>query len=76
MVNKTPGSATWDLAWRSHQLWTTLAQSLEEQGLDPTVELGWKKSGIITLSFYKFMFELQFERDSCQCSLSNLKFLI
>ncbi|ESW12702.1 hypothetical protein PHAVU_008G135100 [Phaseolus vulgaris] len=49
MVNKTPGSATWDLAWRSHQLWTTLAQSLEEQGLDPTVELGWKKSGSLLI---------------------------
>nr|KYP34542.1 hypothetical protein KK1_044500 [Cajanus cajan] len=47
MINKTPGSATWDLAWRSHQLWKTLAQSLEEHGLDPEVELGWKQSGKI-----------------------------
>ncbi|XP_020207004.1 uncharacterized protein LOC109792033 [Cajanus cajan] len=49
MINKTPGSATWDLAWRSHQLWKTLAQSLEEHGLDPEVELGWKQSGSLLI---------------------------
>ncbi|XP_027336105.1 uncharacterized protein LOC113850008 [Abrus precatorius] len=49
MANKTPGSATWDLSWRSHQLWKMLAQSLEEQGLNPMVELGWKKSGSLLI---------------------------
>jgi len=46
MVYKTPGSVIWDLSQRSHQLWKMLAQSLEEEGFDPTVELGWKKCGI------------------------------
>ncbi|KAH1162503.1 hypothetical protein GYH30_001126, partial [Glycine max] len=49
MVNKTPGSATWDLASRSHQLWKTLVQSIEEQGLDPMVELNWKQSGSLLI---------------------------
>ncbi|KAH1265870.1 hypothetical protein GmHk_01G001490 [Glycine max] len=49
MVNKTPGSATWDLASRSHQLWKTLVQSIEEQGLDPMVELDWKQSGSLLI---------------------------
>jgi len=46
MIYKTPGSVIWDLSQRSHQLWKMLAQSLEEEGLDPMVELGWKKCGI------------------------------
>lgn len=45
MTHKTPGSATWDLSMRSHQLWMMMAESLQEQGLDPIVELGWKKTG-------------------------------
>ncbi|KAK2413976.1 FAD-dependent oxidoreductase family protein [Trifolium repens] len=45
MTHKTPGSPTWDLSMRSHQLWTMLADNLQEQGLDPMVELGWKKTG-------------------------------
>ncbi|XP_061339768.1 uncharacterized protein LOC133286379 isoform X2 [Gastrolobium bilobum] len=45
MAHKTPGSGTWDLTWRSHQLWKMLAESLKEQGLNPLVELGWKKTG-------------------------------
>ncbi|KAK7256199.1 hypothetical protein RIF29_29637 [Crotalaria pallida] len=45
MAHKTPGTATWDLTWRSHQLWKLLANSLQEQGLNPLVELGWKKTG-------------------------------
>ncbi|KAJ1375297.1 hypothetical protein SESBI_51168, partial [Sesbania bispinosa] len=45
MAHKTPGSAIWDLTWRSHKLWMMLAESLQEQGLNPTVELGWKKTG-------------------------------
>jgi hypothetical protein len=54
---------------RSHQLWTTLADNLQEQGLDPMVELGWKKTGIVivTLSFYNFsLYVLQFWVDSNQ----------
>jgi hypothetical protein len=56
MTHKTPGSPTWDLSMRSHQLWTMLADNLQEQGLDPMVELGWKKTGIVAaaLSFYNF----------------------
>ncbi|GAU29620.1 hypothetical protein TSUD_164700 [Trifolium subterraneum] len=45
MTHKTPGSPTWDLSMRSHQLWTTMADNLQAQGLDPMVELGWKKTG-------------------------------
>ncbi|XP_019461232.1 PREDICTED: uncharacterized protein LOC109360651 [Lupinus angustifolius] len=45
MSHKTPGSATWDLTWRSHRLWKMFAESLREQGLNPLVELGWKKTG-------------------------------
>lgn len=45
MTHKTPGSATWDLSMRSHQLWMMMAESLQEQGLDPIMELGWKKTG-------------------------------
>ncbi|KAK7293223.1 hypothetical protein RJT34_16086 [Clitoria ternatea] len=49
MTHKTPGSATWDLTCRSQQLWKMLAQSLEEQGLNPTAELGWQKSGSLLI---------------------------
>ncbi|KAL9285000.1 hypothetical protein ACSQ67_024644 [Phaseolus vulgaris] len=49
MIYKTPGSVIWDLSQRSHQLWKMLAQSLEEEGLDPMVELGWKKCGSILI---------------------------
>ncbi|PNX91704.1 D-amino acid dehydrogenase small subunit-like protein [Trifolium pratense] len=47
-------SSIWDLSMRSHQLWTTMADNLQEQGLDPMMELGWKKTGIVavSLSFY------------------------
>lgn len=45
MTHKTPGTATWDLSMRSHQLWMMMAESLKEQGFDPMVELGWKKTG-------------------------------
>lgn len=45
MVHKTPGSDTWDLTIRSHKLWTMLADSLRDQGLDPQEVLGWKKTG-------------------------------
>ncbi|KAL5057691.1 hypothetical protein RYX36_029295 [Vicia faba] len=45
MTHKTPGTAIWDLSMRSHQLWTMMAESLQQQGLDPMVELGWKKTG-------------------------------
>lgn len=54
MTHKTPGTATWDLSMRSHQLWMMMAESLKEQGFDPMVELGWKKTGMIALSFYNF----------------------
>lgn len=52
MVHKTPRSDTWDLIKRSHELWNMFAESLHEQGLNPLEELGWKKTGTITLSSY------------------------
>ncbi|KAJ0253935.1 FAD-dependent oxidoreductase family protein [Hirschfeldia incana] len=45
MTHKKPGSDIWDLAMRSHQLWHELADSLNDQGLDPQELLGWKKTG-------------------------------
>ncbi|XP_056863348.1 uncharacterized protein LOC108849782 isoform X2 [Raphanus sativus] len=45
MTHKKPGSDVWDLAMRSHQLWHELADSLNDQGLDPQEMLGWKKTG-------------------------------
>ncbi|XP_027335179.1 uncharacterized protein LOC113849459 [Abrus precatorius] len=45
MTHRTPGSGSWDLTWRSIQLWKKLAERLEEQGLNPAVELGWKRTG-------------------------------
>ncbi|KAI4354158.1 hypothetical protein L6164_003051 [Bauhinia variegata] len=45
MAHKTPGSDIWDLAMRSRKLWEMLAESIREKGLDPLVELGWKKTG-------------------------------
>ncbi|CAK8541391.1 unnamed protein product [Lathyrus sativus] len=45
MTHKTPGTAAWDLSMRSHQLWMMMAENLQQQGLDPMVELGWKKTG-------------------------------
>ncbi|KAL3850471.1 hypothetical protein ACJIZ3_012353 [Penstemon smallii] len=44
-VHKTPGSEKWDLAMRSHQLWEGLAETIQNQGLDPLQALGWKKTG-------------------------------
>ncbi|KAK0589612.1 hypothetical protein LWI29_016310 [Acer saccharum] len=45
MVHKTPGSDTWDLTMRSHKLWEMLAESIDDQGLNPLEVLGWKKTG-------------------------------
>ena len=56
MAHKTPGSAIWDLTWRSHRLWKMLAESVQEQGMNPMVELGWKKTGVTAMSLYKFLF--------------------
>ncbi|KAK6163982.1 hypothetical protein DH2020_000846 [Rehmannia glutinosa] len=44
-VHKTPGSEKWELAMRSHQLWEALAKSIQNQGMDPLLALGWKKTG-------------------------------
>ncbi|CAN8265687.1 unnamed protein product [Cochlearia groenlandica] len=49
MTHKKPGSDIWDLAMRSHQLWHELAQSLDDQGLDPEEMLGWKKTGSLLI---------------------------
>ncbi|XP_022727703.1 uncharacterized protein LOC111283423 isoform X3 [Durio zibethinus] len=45
MVNKNPGSETWELTKRSHQLWKMLAETIRDQGMDPFQVLGWKKTG-------------------------------
>lgn len=45
MAHKSPGSDIWELALRSHRLWEGLAESLRDQGLNPSEELGWKKTG-------------------------------
>ncbi|KAK4419728.1 hypothetical protein Salat_2385700 [Sesamum alatum] len=44
-VHKTPESEKWELAMRSHQLWEALAESIQNQGMDPLLALGWKKTG-------------------------------
>ncbi|KAL0389230.1 UNVERIFIED_CONTAM: hypothetical protein Scaly_0280100 [Sesamum calycinum] len=44
-VHKTPDSEKWELAMRSHQLWEGLAESIQKQGMDPLLALGWKKTG-------------------------------
>ncbi|KAM7264570.1 hypothetical protein ACFE04_002253 [Oxalis oulophora] len=49
MAHKTPGTDTWDLTMRSRQLWQMLADSLHQQGLDPSQVLGWKKTGSILI---------------------------
>lgn len=46
MVHKTPGSDIWELSIRSHKLWELLAESIQEQGMNPLEVLGWKKTGI------------------------------
>lgn len=73
MIYKTPGSVIWDLSQRSHQLWKMLAQSLEEEGLDPMVELGWKKCGIYLHLSINFFLSLQFGRETCKFISQNLK---
>ncbi|CAI9107282.1 OLC1v1006601C1 [Oldenlandia corymbosa var. corymbosa] len=44
-INKEPGHEKWELASRSHELWVNLADSLQQQGMDPLQILGWKKTG-------------------------------
>ncbi|XP_022143543.1 uncharacterized protein LOC111013420 isoform X2 [Momordica charantia] len=49
MVHKSPGSDIWELALRSHRLWEGLAETLRDQGLNPSEELGWKKTGSLLI---------------------------
>lgn len=44
-INKTPGNDKWELVTRSHKMWEHLAESMRQQGLDPSEILGWKKTG-------------------------------
>ncbi|KAF5746270.1 hypothetical protein HS088_TW06G00440 [Tripterygium wilfordii] len=44
-IHKTPGSDTWELNMRSHELWEKFAESIQDQGLNPLEVLGWKKTG-------------------------------
>ena len=56
MINKTPGTALWDLAMRSHQLWQMFVDTLQDQGIDPLQTVGWKKTGHLSISFiYDFL---------------------
>ncbi|KAL1207503.1 hypothetical protein V5N11_007095 [Cardamine amara subsp. amara] len=49
MTHKKPGSDVWDLTMRSHQLWHNLAESLNNEGLDPEELLGWRKTGSLLI---------------------------
>lgn len=49
MVHKAPGSEKWELAMRSRKLWEILAQSIEDQGMNPLEVLGWKKTGSLLI---------------------------
>ncbi|KAH9616715.1 hypothetical protein KSS87_010762 [Heliosperma pusillum] len=49
MAHKTPGTAVWDLALRSQELWQLLAHTLLDQGIDPLEALGWKKTGSLLI---------------------------
>ncbi|GFP91172.1 calmodulin-like protein 3 [Phtheirospermum japonicum] len=44
-VHKSPGTEKWELAMRSHNLWEGMAESVQNQGMDPLQTLGWKKTG-------------------------------
>ncbi|KAL6564952.1 hypothetical protein OROMI_016402 [Orobanche minor] len=44
-VHKTPGTEKWELAMRSHHLWEALAETVQNQGMDPLLTLGWRKTG-------------------------------
>lgn len=45
--HKIPGSATWELKKRSHQLWELLAESIRNKDGNPLEELGWKNTGSV-----------------------------
>ncbi|XP_031474793.1 uncharacterized protein LOC116246993 [Nymphaea colorata] len=49
MTHKTPGSETWDLCNRSKKLWEDLVDELRFHGVDPSQELGWKKTGSLLI---------------------------
>ncbi|KAL5998096.1 hypothetical protein ACLOJK_009031 [Asimina triloba] len=45
-----PGSDIWELGLRSKNLWELLAKNIENQGMDPLQELGWKKTDSVVSS--------------------------
>ncbi|XP_006345712.1 glycine oxidase [Solanum tuberosum] len=49
-AHKSPGTEKWELMMRSHQLWESLAKSIQLQGMDPLEVLGWKKTGSLLVS--------------------------
>ncbi|KAL4038545.1 hypothetical protein IC575_002167 [Cucumis melo] len=49
MAHKSPGSDIWELALRSQRLWEGLAETLRDQGLNTSEELGWKKTGSLLI---------------------------
>ncbi|KAK9281948.1 hypothetical protein L1049_004857 [Liquidambar formosana] len=49
MVHKTPESEKWELAMRSRKLWEMLAESIQDQGMNPLEVLGWKKTGSLLI---------------------------
>ncbi|KAG9138553.1 hypothetical protein Leryth_012898 [Lithospermum erythrorhizon] len=44
-IHKDPESEKWALALRSQRLWEMLVESVMQQGKDPLIALGWKKTG-------------------------------
>lgn len=49
-AHKSPGTDKWELMMRSHQLWESLAKSIQLQSMDPLEVLGWKKTGSLLVS--------------------------
>lgn len=49
MTHKKPGTGVFDLALRSQKLWQSLADNLQDQGIDPSEALGWMKTGSLLI---------------------------
>lgn len=55
MVHKTPGTGVWNLALRSQKMWQSLADSIQNDGSDPSEALGWRETGAKLLSLYAYI---------------------
>ncbi|CAO2826478.1 unnamed protein product [Amaranthus hypochondriacus] len=49
MVHKTPGTGVWNLALRSQKMWQSLADSIQNDGSDPSEALGWRETGSLLI---------------------------